>query len=420
MSLIVQKFGGTSVGSVERIQNVAEKVKKEIDLGNKVVVVVSAMSGETNRLVGLCEEITSTDGKSCLVNEESLQEYDVVVSSGEQVSCGLVALALQQMNIKARSMLGWQVPIITNDSFSKSRIEGIDKGIILEEVNSGSVVIIPGFQGITDSNNPSKRRVSTLGRGGSDTSAVAVAAAIEADRCDIYTDVDGVYTSDPRIVPKARKLNKIGYEEVLEMASLGAKVLHTRSVELAMKSGITVQVRSSFDDSEGTYLVDEEEIMERRLITGVTYSRNDAQITLKNVKNTPGIAADVFGPLADAEVNVDMIVQNVQSDSDIADITFTVPKEDAERAIESLKKAGLQFGEALTNNNVAKVSVIGVGMRSHAGIAQKMFKTLADKGINILVISTSEIKISVLIDEEYIELATRALHTAYGLDGGEE
>lgn len=417
MALIVQKFGGTSVGSVERIKNVAQKVKKEVDSGNQVVVVVSAMAGETNRLIELCDEASAGQegGSACLISKESSQEYDVVVSSGEQVSCGLVAMALQTLGIPARSMLSWQADIITDESYSKARIEGINDEKILAEVNSGKVVVIPGFQGVVPDGN-GEMRLATLGRGGSDTSAVAVAAAINADRCDIYTDVDGVYTSDPRLVPKARKLNKIGYEEVLEMASLGAKVLHTRSVELAMKHNVKVQVRSSFDDVEGTYLVEEDEVMERRVITGVTYSRNDAQITMKNVKNTPGIAADIFGPLAAADINVDMIVQNVSKEHDVADVTFTIPKTDIASAEAALNDSGLEFEELYKNTAVAKVSVIGVGMRSHAGIAQKMFKTLADKGINILVISTSEIKISVLIDEEYLELALRSLHSAYDLD----
>lgn len=418
MTLIVQKFGGTSVGSVERIRNVANKVKKEVDLGNQVVVVVSAMSGETNRLVGLCDEVSAgaEGGNACLISKESMQEYDVIVSSGEQVTSGLLAMTLQSMGIPARSMLSWQADIITDESFSKARIEDISSNKIMSAVDAGQVVVIPGFQGIYK-DAAGESRLATLGRGGSDTSAVAVAAALKADRCDIYTDVDGVYTTDPRLVPKARKLNKVGYEEVLEMASLGAKVLHTRSVELAMKHNVKVQVRSSFDDEEGTYLVEESEVMERRLITGVTYSKNDAQITIKNVKNTPGIAADVFGPLADSEINVDMIVQNVSKEHDVADITFTIPKTDIAKTEDVLNSSDvLEFESIYKNEGVAKVSVIGVGMRSHAGIAQKMFQTLAEKGINIHVISTSEIKISVLIDEEYLELALRSLHTAYDLD----
>lgn len=408
--LIVQKFGGTSVGNIERIKNVAQKVKREVDKGNKVIVVVSAMSGETNKLVAFCE------GVSNLISPEALREYDSVVSSGEIVTSGLLALELQSIGIPAKSMLGWQVPIITETDFSKARIEDIDVTRLNSELKN-KVIVVPGFQGVTAEKDPLNRNVTTLGRGGSDTSAVAIAAAVKADRCDIFTDVDGVYTSDPRIVPKARKLKKVGYEEVLEMASLGAKVLHSRCVELAMKYKVKTQVLSSFEDVEGTFLVEEEEVVERRLITGVTYSRNDAQVTLMGVENTPGVAAKVFGPLADAGVNVDMIVQNVSKEDKKADITFTVGKTDVARAEEALKKSGLKYDEFYKNTAVVKVSVIGVGMRSHAGIAQKMFETLASKGINIHVISTSEIKISVLIDEEYMELAMRSLHTAYGLDG---
>ncbi|HCR86366.1 MAG TPA: aspartate kinase [Alphaproteobacteria bacterium] len=410
MALIVQKFGGTSVGSTERIKNVVTKVKKELDLGNQVVVVVSAMSGETNRLVGFCEELNQ------LTTTESLQEYDSIVASGENVTSGLLALALQTSGIKARSMLSWQVPILTDAEHSKARIEEIEGERIKHWLDKGNVVVIPGFQGVTMEQNLSDRRITTLGRGGSDTSAVAVAAALKADRCDIYTDVDGVYTSDPRLVPKARKLNKIAYEEVLELASLGAKVLHSRCVELAMKFKVRTQVLTSFEDKPGTELVEEDEVLERRLITGVTYSKNDAQITLKGVHNTPGIAAKVFGPLSEAAINVDMIVQNVSKDAKKADITFTIPKTDVAKAEEVLNSSGLKFESIYKNLDVAKVSVVGVGMRSHVGIAQKMFETLANKGINIHVISTSEIKISVIIDDEFLELAMRSLHTAYGLD----
>jgi aspartate kinase len=410
MAIIVQKFGGTSVGDIPRIKNVAERVKKEVDAGNQVVVVVSAMSGVTNQLVGYVDQV------STLLTDESLAEYDVVVSSGEQVTSGLLALELQSIGIPARSFLNWQLPIITEKSFSKARIEDIDASIILNELKAGRVVVVPGFQGVTDGKTNAERRVTTLGRGGSDTSAVAVAAAIKADRCDIYTDVDGIYTTDPRIVPKARKLNKIGYEEVLELASLGAKVLHGRSVELAMKYKVRTQVRSTFVDYDGTFLVEEEEVMERRLVTGVAYSKNDAQITVIGVENVPGVAAKVFGPLADSEINVDMIVQNITEGGKNTDITFTVGKTDLKKALDVLKNSGLNYKDVLTRENVVKVSVVGVGMRSHAGLAKIMFETLAAKGINIHVISTSEIKISVLIDEEYMELAVRALHTAYGLD----
>ncbi len=410
MALIVQKFGGTSVGSTERIKNVVTKVKKELDKGNQVVVVLSAMSGETNRLVGFCEEL------SPMLTPEALAEYDVVVSSGEQVTIGLLAMALQNAGIKARSMLSWQCPILTDDNFSKARIEDIDSERIKQNLKEGYVVVIPGFQGVTIADKPEDRRMTTLGRGGSDTSAVAIAAAIKADQCDIYTDVDGVYTCDPRIVPKARKLKKIGYEEVLEMASLGAKVLHSRCVELAMVYKVRTQVLSSFDDKEGTFLVEEEEVMERRVVTGVTYSKNDAQITVEGVENTPGIAAKIFTPLANAGISVDMIVQNVGKGDKTADLTFTVGKTDISKTEDILTKSGIKFDKIFKDDTVVKVSLIGVGMRSHAGIASKMFETLAAKGVNIAVIATSEIKISVLIDEEYLELAMRSLHTAFGLD----
>lgn len=413
MAIIVQKFGGTSVADLERIRNVGNRVKKEVDAGNNVVVVLSAMAGVTNQLVEWA------NGMSTLQSDDALAEYDTLLSTGEQVTISLLALYLQSQGIKARSWLAWQLPISTDGSHSKARIEAIDTATINEAFERGEVVVVPGFQGVTKDG-----RVSTLGRGGSDTSAVAIAAALDADRCDIFTDVDGVYTSDPRIVTRARKLRKVGYEEMLEMASLGAKVLQTRSVELAMKYGVVVHVRSSFNDEEGTLLVEEQEVMERRLITGVTYSRNDAQVTLIKVENHPGIAADIFGPLAEAEINVDMIVQNVSETGKFTDITFTLPQSDLERAkvaIETRHAAGeLAYEKMVTSTDVAKVSVIGVGMKSHAGLAQKMFQTLADKNINILVISTSEIKISVLIEEEYVELALRALHTAYGLDAEEE
>ncbi len=405
MALIVQKFGGTSVADVERIKNVANRVKSEVDLGNDVVVVVSAMAGVTNQLDGWAREI------STLQTPANNSEYDTIVSSGEQVTSGLLSLTLQSMGIAAESLLGPQMPLKTDNTHSKARISTVDTETIKERLAEGKVLVIPGFQGIAENG-----RIATLGRGGSDTSAVAIAAALQADRCDIYTDVDGIYTTDPRIVPKARKLNKIGYEETLEMASLGAKVLQTRSVEMAMKYNTCVQVRSSFSDEPGTLLVNEEEVMERRLITGIAYNRNDAQITLVDVENTPGVAAQVFGPLSENDINVDMIVQNVSEDGDRTDITFTVEQNDLDNAIRALEKADFTYKSLLTNTHVSKVSVIGVGMRSHAGLAQKMFKTLADNGINILVISTSEIKISVLIDEKYLELALRELHTAYDLD----
>lgn len=405
--LIVQKFGGTSVANIERIKNVASKVKREIDQGNNVVVVLSAMAGATDQLVKWAREVSN------LEHPEQLAEYDAVVSSGEQVTAGLLALTLQSMGIKSRSWLGWQVPIKTDQTYGRARIEDIDANLLYKAIKQGIVPVIPGFQGIDD-----EGRITTLGRGGSDTSAVAVAAALKADRCDIYTDVDGVYTSDPRIVKTARKLNKVAYEEMLEMASLGAKVLQTRSVELAMKQHVRVQVLSSFEDIPGTMLVEEEEVMERRLITGVTYSQNEARITLTKVENSPGVAARIFGPLAEAEINVDMIVQNVSEDGAETDITFTVSRTDLERAKSLLEKNKnkLNYKSLTSDATVAKVSVVGVGMKSHAGLAQKMFETLASKNINILVISTSEIKISVLIDESYTELALRALHSAYDLD----
>jgi aspartate kinase len=408
MGIIVQKFGGTSVADIERIRHVATIVKKEVELGNQVVVVVSAMAGTTNQLVEWASEVSG------LQEDEALKEYDSIVSSGEQVTSGLLALTLQSDGVNARSWLGWQLGLITDCIHSKARIEDIKTDVLKASLSEGTVAVVAGFQGVTEAN-----RIATLGRGGSDTSAVALAAALDAERCDIYTDVDGIYTTDPRLVPKARKLNKIAYEEMLEMASLGAKVLQIRSVEMAMKHNVTLQVRSSFDDVPGSFLVEEEEVMEKRLVTGVTYSRNEAQVTLTNVCNTPGVAAKVFAPLTEQEINVDMIVQNTSEDGKETDITFTVPKAELERATTALEdsKETIQYKSSFINRDVAKVSVIGVGMRSHAGLAQKMFQTLADKGINIHVITTSEIKVSVLIDEEYTELALRALHSAYGLDG---
>ena len=405
MALIVQKFGGTSVGDIERIKNVARKVKKELDAGNQVAVVVSAMSGVTNQLVDYVKAL------SPLSSPEAWVEYDHVVSSGEQVTSGLLALALTEMGIPARSYAGWQIPLVTDNAHGKARIASIDGEKMLAEINSGKVAVVAGFQGISD-----EGRLATLGRGGSDTSAVALAAALKADRCDIYTDVDGVYTTDPRIVAGARKLDKISYEEMLEMASLGAKVLQTRSVEMAMNHNVVVQVLTSFEDKPGTLLVKEEDIMEHKRITGIAYSRDDARVTLTGVPDKPGVAASIFGPLADAGINVDMIVQNVDEIGKVTDMTFTVGRSDADRAVAALEKAKLGYKELNVDKKVAKVSVVGVGMRSHAGVALDMFKTLAEKGINILVISTSEIKISVLIGEEYTELAVRALHDAFELE----
>jgi aspartate kinase len=400
----VMKFGGTSVANIERIKAVAQRVKREVDAGNEVAVVVSAMSGVTNQLVDWCKDLAPL---------HDAREYDVVVASGEQVTCGLTAIALQELGVDARSWLGWQVPIMTDDAHGKARILDIPCDDLNRRFAAGQVAVFAGFQGVGSDN-----RVTTLGRGGSDTSAVALAAAVGADRCDIFTDVDGVYTTDPRIVAKARKLDKITYEEMLEMASLGAKVLQIRSVEMAMKHRVRLQVLSSFEDKPGTMVVDEEEIMEKELVSGIAYSRDEAKITLTRVADKPGVAAGIFGPLADANVNVDMIVQNISEDGQTTDMTFTVSKGDFARAQQVLEanRDKLVFRDLISDSNVVKVSVIGVGMRSHAGIAQRMFKALAEKGINIQVISTSEIKISVLVAEEYTELAVRALHTAYGLD----
>jgi len=404
MVRIVQKFGGTSVADPERIKAVAQRVKREVDAGNEVAVVLSAMSGVTNTLVGFAEEISPV---------YDAREYDSIVATGEQVTIGLLAMALQDLGITARSWLGWQIPIRTDGIHGKARIQSIETEELDRRMASGEVPVVAGFQGIGPDN-----RITTLGRGGSDTSAVALAAALNADQCDIYTDVDGVYTSDPRIVTKAQKLDKITYEEMLEMASLGAKVLQTRSVQLAMNEGVRLQVLSSYEDKPGTLVVDEEEIVEQAVVSGITYSRDEAKITLVGVSDKPGVAARIFGPLSDANVNVDMIVQNVSADGNTTDLTFTVTRGDLRRAVEILEtaKEAIEFRNLVSADDVVKVSVIGVGMRSHAGVAQLMFSTLADKGINIQVISTSEIKVSVLVSEDYTELALRALHTAYGLD----
>jgi len=402
MARIVQKFGGTSVGDIARIKNVAKRVKAEVDRGNQVAVVVSAMSGVTNQLVAYCLEIAPMHDQC---------EYDAVVATGEQVTSGLLAIALQELGVQARSWAGWQIPITTDDAHGKARIMSIDGAGIIKQMEVGQVAVIAGFQGIGPDG-----RVTTLGRGGSDTTAVAIAAAVKADRCDIYTDVDGVYTTDPRIVPTARKLDKITYEEMLESASLGAKVLQTRSVEMAMKHHVRVQVLSSFSDAPGTLVCDEEEIVEKELVNGIAYSRDEAKVTLVGVEDHPGIAAGIFGPLATANINVDMIVQNISHDG-TTDITFTTSRMELDRALKVVKdNMKVPYKSLTSDKSVVKVSVIGVGMRSHAGVAQTMFKALADKNINIHVISTSEIKVSVLISEEYTELALRALHTAYGLD----
>jgi len=408
MARIVMKFGGTSVADLDRIRNVAARVKREVELGNEVAVVVSAMSGVTNTLVKYCQDLSPL---------HDAREYDGVVATGENVTSGLTAIALQTIGVEARSFAGWQIPLATDGAHGKARIDHIDGAALIARMQAGQVPVVAGFQGIGPDH-----RVTTLGRGGSDTSAVALAAALKADRCDIYTDVDGVYTTDPRIVPKARKMARIAYEEMLELASVGAKVLQTRSVELAMKERVRVQVLSSFAEETGanlpgTLVVDEEEIMEKALVAGIAYSRDEAKITVRRVPDRPGIAAAIFGPLSEANVNVDMIVQNVSADG-TTDLTFTIGRTDLPRAqaVLAQHQGEIGYAELLCDPDVAKISVVGVGMRSHAGVANTMFGALAAKGINIQVISTSEIKVSVLIGAEYTELAVRALHTAYGLD----
>jgi aspartate kinase len=409
MARLVMKFGGTSVANIERIRNVARHVQREVEAGYDVAVVVSAMSGKTNELVGWCTDASKLYDK---------REYDAVVASGEQVTSGLLAIALQEMGIPARSWQGWQIPIKTSDAHGSARIEGIDGSRLLEGFSRKEVAVVAGFQGIHEPTG----RLTTLGRGGSDTSAVAVAAAIGAERCDIYTDVDGVYTTDPRIVPKARRLDRVAFEEMLEMASLGAKVLQVRSVELAMVHKVPTFVRSSFDDpaapQPGTLICDEEDIVEQQVVTGIAFSKDEAQITLRDVADKPGVAAAIFVPLADANINVDMIIQVVSDDAKSTDLTFTVPGADFDRARAILEKSREQIGFASLQgaSDVVKISAIGIGMRSHAGVAARAFKALADKGINIRAITTSEIKFSVLIDAEYTELAVRTLHTLYGLD----
>jgi aspartate kinase len=402
------KFGGTSVADLDRIRNVAARVKREVAAGNQVAVVVSAMAGTTNQLVAWCQGLSPL---------HDAREYDTVVATGEQVTTGLLAIALMEIGVEARSWQGWQVPIRTDNAHGKARILEIDGSELIHRMEKGHVAVVAGFQGVAPNG-----RITTLGRGGSDTSAVALAAALKADRCDIYTDVDGVYTTDPRIVPQARKLAGIAYEEMLELASVGAKVLQTRSVELAMNERVRVRVLSSFtdgpaNDTEGTLVVDEDEIVEKQNVSGIAYSRDESKITVRHVPDRPGIAASIFGALSEQNVNVDMIVQNVSADG-TTDMTFTVGKADLPRArlaLEALRGA-INYAELLEDPNVAKISVVGVGMRSHAGVANTMFRALADKAINIQVISTSEIKVSVLIAAEYTELAVRALHTAYGLD----
>jgi aspartate kinase len=415
MSRLVMKFGGTSVADIDRIRNVARHVKREVDAGHDVAVVVSAMAGKTNELVAWCREAAAM---------HDAREYDAVVASGEQVTAGLLAIALQAIGIQARSWQGWQIPIKTSDAHASARILEIDgTELITRFKDRKEVAVIAGFQGIY----PPTGRITTLGRGGSDTSAVAVAAAIHADRCDIYTDVDGVYTTDPRVVPKARRLEKIAFEDMMELASQGAKVLQVRSVELGMVHNMPVFVRSSFDKPEdidprgtppGTLICSEEEIMESHVVTGIAFSKDEAQISVRQIEDKPGVAAAIFGPLADANINVDMIVQNVSEDGATTDLTFTVPASDYSRARDTIARAKARIGFARLDSatDVAKVSVIGSGMRSHAGVAAKAFAALAARNINIRAITTSEIKFSVLIDTAYTELAVRTLHTLYGLD----
>lgn len=422
MARIVMKFGGTSVADLDRIRNVARHVKRETDAGHEVAVVVSAMAGKTNELVEWVRQMPVVAGANAPFYDA--REYDAIVASGEQVTSGLLAIALQSMGIDARSWQGWQIPVTTDNAHAAARITDIDGSELIKRFGLGQVAVVAGFQGIGPDN-----RVATLGRGGSDTSAVALAAAVDADRCDIYTDVDGVYTTDPRIVPEARRLSKISFEEMLEMASLGAKVLQVRSVELAMVHNVRTFVRSSFaepdapgmddmDNPPGTLICDEDEIVEQQVVTGIAYAKDEAQISLRRVADRPGISAAIFGPLADAHVNVDMIVQNISEDGTKTDMTFTVPSGDIEKSLAVLEKIKDEIGFDVLQSEagMVKVSVIGIGMRSHAGVAASAFKALAERNINIRAITTSEIKISILIDGPYAELAVRTLHSTYGLD----
>lgn len=404
MALVVQKYGGTSVGDIEKIRHVAARVKRARLEGNDVVVVVSAMAGETNRLVDLCQQV---------MNQPDPREYDVVVSTGEQVTIGLLSMALKKMGQDAVSLLGFQVAIHTDSIYSKARINRIDIEKILENLKEGRIVIVPGFQGINETGD-----VTTLGRGGSDTSAVALAAALRADSCEIYTDVEGIYTTDPGIVPEARKIQKISYDEMLEMASLGAKVLQIRSVEFAKKYKVPLHVRSTFTETEGTWVTMEDPEMEKVVVSGVTYEKNEAKISIIHVPDRPGIAAQIFGAIARANINVDMIIQNISHEG-FTDLTFTVPKGDLENALSIVRPIAEEIGAGgvETDDKVAKVSIIGTGMRSHSGIASQMFKALADDGINIMMISTSEIKVSCVIESKYTELAVRVLHNAFDLTG---
>ena len=422
MARIVMKFGGTSVANLERIHNVARHVKREVDAGHEVAVVVSAMAGKTNELVGWVQDMPKVTGAASPFYDA--REYDAIVASGEQVTAGLLAIALQSMGVNARSWQGWQIPVETDNAHGAARIMEIDGSDLVRRFGEGQVACVAGFQGIGPDH-----RIATLGRGGSDTSAVALAAAVKADRCDIYTDVDGVYTTDPRIEPKARRLPKVSFEEMLEMASLGAKVLQVRSVELAMVHKVRTFVRSSFEDPDapgmgdfdnppGTLICDEEEIVEQQVVTGIAYAKDEAQISLRRVADRPGVSAGIFGPLAEANINVDMIVQNISEDGSRTDITFTVPSGDVSKALSVLEKVktDVGFDAVQSEAGLVKVSVIGIGMRSHAGVAATAFKAMADKGINIRAITTSEIKISILIDGPYAELAVRTLHSVYGLD----
>ena len=415
MARIVMKFGGTSVADIDRIRNVAQHVKREVDAGHEVAVVVSAMSGTTNELVGWATEASPM---------HDAREYDAIVAAGEQITSGLLAITLQSMGVDARSWLGWQIPIKTDGAHAAARIQEIDASELILRFKKQQVAVVAGFQGIGPDN-----RIATLGRGGSDTSAVAIAAAVNADRCDIYTDVDGVYTTDPRIEPNARRLSKVSYEEMLEMASLGAKVLQVRSVELAMVHNVRTFVRSSFEAPDapgmgdfenppGTLICDEDEIVEKQIVTGIAYAKDEAQISLRQLDDRPGVSAAIFGPMADGGINVDMIVQNISGDGKFTDMTFTVPSGDLDKATNLLQnnKEAIGYNEIQSESGLVKVSIIGIGMRSHAGVAATAFKALAEKGINIRAITTSEIKISILIDGDYAELAVRTLHGVYGLD----
>jgi len=404
MALIVQKFGGTSVGDLDRIRNVALRVKAEVEAGNQVAVVVSAMAGTTNQLVSWARDIGPM---------HDAREYDTIVATGEQVTVGLLAIALQNLGVDARSWLGWQIPIHTDEVHGAARIESIDTGVMRARFAAGQVAVVAGFQGLAPDG-----RIATLGRGGSDTSAVALAAALDADRCDIYTDVDGVYTTDPRIAPRAQKLDQITFEEMLEMASLGAKVLQTRSVAMAMRHNVNLQVRSSFTDAPGTLVVNEDAIVEQEKISGIAYSPDEAKVTIQGLPDRPGIAAAIFGTLADNHINVDMIVQTAASEGQKTDITFSLGRGDLGKTLEIIRSSRetLGFDGVDAQDDVTKISVVGMAMRSQPGVARTMFETLAERGINIEVISTSEIKISVLIAAEYTELAVRSLHTAFGLD----